>query len=281
RRPIPLAVDLLVGDRPLHDEDERLQFAAGRRAERGQEVLAAERRREHLVVQVHLGQARYDAVDDVFDARLGRRRDRHGVAVAAHALGDPQNVDLVDGGGPAAGPVRALLDRVLLFHRPPPSSAGWKVIDSATTLSCRDASTSRPPQWRQASRSTASCAAVRPPQLRHRTPSGSLITSTRASSATVPAAAIRKPMSITAGSTGWPPTRTRTLPTLRPPARRTVASTIASHSPSSCIDHSIPVSRAVCAEAAGPATWARARSATRGTARSTASATAGDRPIDS
>src|SRR4051794_15897045 len=98
RRPVALAVDVLVRDRALDDEHERrVELAARRLAERREELLAAERRRQHLVVEVHLRDAGDRAEQDVLDARLARRGDRDGVAVAAHPLRDPQDVDLLDG----------------------------------------------------------------------------------------------------------------------------------------------------------------------------------------
>ena len=96
----PVAVtldDVLVGDRALDDEDERLQFACRRGPERSQELLAAHRRGQHLVVQVDLGEPGDEAEHDVLDGGLIRRGDRHRVAVAAHALRDPQDVHLRDG----------------------------------------------------------------------------------------------------------------------------------------------------------------------------------------
>jgi hypothetical protein len=92
--PEAVAVDLLVRDRALDDEHERLQLAGGRLAERGQEVLAG-LVGQHLVVEVHLGDPGDHAEDDVLDAGLGGGGDRHRVAVAAHSLGDPEDVQLL------------------------------------------------------------------------------------------------------------------------------------------------------------------------------------------
>src|SRR4051794_16658651 len=98
RRPVALAVDVLVRDRALDDEHERrVELAARRLAERREELLAAERRRQDLVVEVDLRDAGDRTEEDVLDARLARRRDRDRVAVAAHPLRDPQDVDLLDG----------------------------------------------------------------------------------------------------------------------------------------------------------------------------------------
>src|SRR3954452_1221144 len=97
RGPVALAVDVLVGDRALDDEHERrVELAARRLAERREELLAAERRRQHLVVEMHLRDPRDRAEQDVLDARLARGGDRDRVAVAAHPLRDPQDVDLLD-----------------------------------------------------------------------------------------------------------------------------------------------------------------------------------------
>ena len=77
----------------------------GRRvAERLHELLAAQRRREHLVVEVDLRQAGDRPEQHVLDGRLRGRGDRDRVPVAAHPLGRPQDVDLLDAGVPRARP---------------------------------------------------------------------------------------------------------------------------------------------------------------------------------
>src|SRR5918911_468376 len=66
----------VAGSLALDDEDEGRELAPGRREERREELVAAERRREHLVVQVHLRQPGDVAVHDVLDPRQLRRRHR-------------------------------------------------------------------------------------------------------------------------------------------------------------------------------------------------------------
>ena len=73
-------------------------LAARGRPERRQELLAAERGREHLVVQVDLREPRDRAEQHVLDLRLAGGRDRDRVTVAAHPLRDPEDVDLLNSG---------------------------------------------------------------------------------------------------------------------------------------------------------------------------------------
>lgn len=63
---------------------------------RGEVVLAARARGEHLVVEVHLGQAGHQPEDDVLDGGPAGGGHGDGVAVAARALGDPEDVYLVE-----------------------------------------------------------------------------------------------------------------------------------------------------------------------------------------
>ena len=120
-----------------------------RLAERLEELLAAERRREHLVVQVDLGQAGDRAEQHVLDARLAGRRDRDRVAVAAHALRDPEDVDLLDARRRSVQPpCRAPSVR---RHRRSSSSSA-----STSSSSPRSSSRSRPPQAAQRSGKPAS-----------------------------------------------------------------------------------------------------------------------------
>ena len=60
--------------------------------------------RQHGVMQTHLGQSRQGAEKQVLDARLGGGRDGDGVAVAAQAGRDPENVDLFQSGRPLGLP---------------------------------------------------------------------------------------------------------------------------------------------------------------------------------
>src|SRR3982751_3644019 len=104
-------------------------------AERLQKFLAAEGRREHLVVQVHLGQARDEPEHHLLDGRERRGGDRHRVAVAAHALRDPQDVKLLDPGRglelvvAGGGPTRFHL------YLPPTGTASSNSSDSTSSSS--------------------------------------------------------------------------------------------------------------------------------------------------
>ena len=90
----PIAcVDLLVRDRALYDEHEGTELATRGLMERREEILAAERVREHRIVEPHLRQARDGAHHQILDARIRRRRDRDGIAIAAKPRRDPENVD--------------------------------------------------------------------------------------------------------------------------------------------------------------------------------------------
>src|SRR5690606_2843274 len=97
RGPVAVAVDPLVRDRALdHEYVGCAELAARGPAERREVVLAAERVGEHLVVQVHLRDSRYEPEHHILEAGLRGGGEREGVAVAAHAFGDPQIVQLVD-----------------------------------------------------------------------------------------------------------------------------------------------------------------------------------------
>ena len=95
--PVALVVQLLVGDRPLDDQHERLELAAVGLEEPLEEVVGAAGRAALEVDQrpVHgdLGQARQGAERDLLDAGLGRGGQRDGVAVTAESGVDPQDVD--------------------------------------------------------------------------------------------------------------------------------------------------------------------------------------------
>src|SRR3712207_2485166 len=96
RRPVPVPVDVLVGDGAFDHQDERgVELIVRRLAKDLQVELPAERGVEHLVVQVHRGQPRDVSQQDILEA--GQRCSGHGdgVSVAAHALRDPQDVDLL------------------------------------------------------------------------------------------------------------------------------------------------------------------------------------------
>ena len=95
--PVAVAVDLLVGDRALDDQHERLDLAAGTLEEPFEEVVGAAVRAALEVDQrpVHgdLRQSRQSTERDLFDRRLGRRCQRNRIAVATEAGVDPQDVD--------------------------------------------------------------------------------------------------------------------------------------------------------------------------------------------
>ena len=120
--------------------------ALDRLAERLEELLAAERRRQHLVVQVDLRQAGDRAEQHVLDAGLAGRRDGDRVAVAAHPLRDPEDVDLL--ARPEASSVQSpwSIPPVRSSSLAPPARAR---PPAAPRRACT--STSRPPQRAQRS----------------------------------------------------------------------------------------------------------------------------------
>ena len=95
--PVALVLDLLVGDRALDDQHERLELAAVGLEEPLEEVVGAAVGAALEVDQrpVHgdLRQPGQGAEGDLLDAGLGGRGEGHGVAVAAEAGVDPQHVD--------------------------------------------------------------------------------------------------------------------------------------------------------------------------------------------
>ena len=103
-RPVPLAAELLVGDRALEHEDERVELVVLGVVE-GVHELVAVLEREHRVVHDDLRAAGDDAREEVLDARVRRGRHRDRVAVARQSRRDPQDVDdfcsAADGAGPA------------------------------------------------------------------------------------------------------------------------------------------------------------------------------------
>src|SRR5215212_6163792 len=96
RRPVPIPVDVLVGDGAFDHQDERgVELIIRSLAKDLKVELPAERGIEHLVVQVHLRQPRDVAQQHILDA--GQRCSCYGdgVSVAAHPLRDPQDMDLL------------------------------------------------------------------------------------------------------------------------------------------------------------------------------------------
>ena len=87
-RPVAFFLDLLVGDRSFHHQNERLQLALLRQIPVLQKVVAV-LIGEHGIVQMDFGKARNRAQDNVFDAGLSGRGDRDGISVAAQTGGDP------------------------------------------------------------------------------------------------------------------------------------------------------------------------------------------------
>ena len=101
--PVALALDGLVGDRALDDEDERIELATIGLEEPLDEVVGTADRPAFEVdqrpVDGDLGQPGEGAQGDLLDARLGRRGQRHRIPVAAEPGVDPKDMNdrLVDG----------------------------------------------------------------------------------------------------------------------------------------------------------------------------------------
>src|SRR5450755_588993 len=89
--PVALTVYLLVAERALDHQHERIQLAL-LGVEPRLRVLVAHRVVDHLVVDDHLGHARDGLQDDVLEALVRRRGHRHRVPLAAEARGHPQDV---------------------------------------------------------------------------------------------------------------------------------------------------------------------------------------------
>ena len=95
--PVALVVQLLVGDRALDHQHERLELAAVGLEEPLEEVVGAAGRAalevDQRPVHRHLRQPGKGAEGDLLDAGLGGRGQRDGVTVAAEPGVDPQHVD--------------------------------------------------------------------------------------------------------------------------------------------------------------------------------------------
>ena len=89
--PVPVAVDLLVRDGALEDQDERVELA-GLGVVPGLEELGPVLVGEHRRVDDHAGHAGDDPEDDVLERRVRRRGHRHGVPVTALARGHPDHM---------------------------------------------------------------------------------------------------------------------------------------------------------------------------------------------
>ena len=95
-RPVALGLDLLVGDRALDDQDERIEASFLGLIPELHELVAV-LVGEHRVVEVDLGQPGNRPHQHVLDAGLRGGGDRHRVAVTAQAGRDPQDVEFLDG----------------------------------------------------------------------------------------------------------------------------------------------------------------------------------------
>ena len=116
--PVPLAVDLLVRDRALDDEHERIELAA-RGGMPGAQVVVADVVGEQRVVERDARLPGDRAAQQLLEARAGGGRQRDRLAVAAEAARQPEHVDdqALD-----ARAVAGEVDRPL--HAPTAASAG-------------------------------------------------------------------------------------------------------------------------------------------------------------
>src|SRR5262249_41677156 len=98
RCPITLLFDVLVRYRSLDDENERCIKAILGGGKPGLHVLIAPLAViEHAVVEVHFRQSWNRTHEKVFDARLSRRGNGDGVAVATHTVRRPEYMNVFDG----------------------------------------------------------------------------------------------------------------------------------------------------------------------------------------
>ena len=97
RSPVAFVLDLLVRNRAFHHQHEGIELPFFRLIPVLHEVVAVFVG-EHRIVQVHFGQAGDCAQQHIFDAGLGGRGDRDGISVAAESGGDPDDVNLRNGG---------------------------------------------------------------------------------------------------------------------------------------------------------------------------------------
>ena len=89
--PVALAVDLLVGDRALDDEHERIELAA-RGGVPGAQIVVAHVVGEQRVVERDAGLPGDGAAQQLLEARARRGRQRDRLAVAAEAAREPEHV---------------------------------------------------------------------------------------------------------------------------------------------------------------------------------------------
>ena len=90
--PVTVAVDLLVGDRALDDEHERVELAARGRVP-GAQVVVADVVGEQRVVERDARLAGDGAAQQLLETRAGRGRERDRLAVAAESARQPEHVD--------------------------------------------------------------------------------------------------------------------------------------------------------------------------------------------
>ena len=223
RRPVALAVDLLVRDRALDHEHERERQPRRARPRRNgvrnsspPSVVG-----EHLVVQVDLRQPGDGAEQDVLDARLPGRRHRDRVTVAAHPLRDPEDVDLLDSG----------------HWAPLPSSTRPRAAPPRGPALRRGS----PQPWQASGKPSNS---VYVPHARQRPAAGTTSSCSSAPSAGVPSDTRVKAKASASGTTWrrWP-TLTSMVSIRRSPAWASAICRMASAIESSCISRSSAAGR--------------------------------------
>src|SRR5436190_951796 len=190
---------------------------------------------QHLVVEVHLGEAGNEAQHHLLDCRQRAGRDRDGVAVAAHPLRDPEDVNLVDA-GPALRLASCSLLHCLPLHRQLlPAAIGSSSSRASTSNSSPD-STSRSSPPHAAHANGNSVTRLSAAQCRHATRAGTCSISSSAPSTGVPCATSSN-ANVSALGTTWRryPILTSTFTTWRSAACSSAIATIASAIDSSCI----------------------------------------------
>ena len=135
RRPVAVAADLLVRDRALEHEDERLELAGGRLEPRAHELLPG-LVGEQRVVDDHRRRPGKAAADQILEARVAGRGHRDRVAVAAEAARQPQHVHRM----PSAATMRYPIGRwspSWMRRRAAPASAGSRSVSASSWCSRR------------------------------------------------------------------------------------------------------------------------------------------------
>ena len=90
-------MDLLVGDRAFHHQHEGIELAFLGLIERLDE-LVANFVRQNGIMEVHFGEARNGAQQNIFDAGLRGCGDGNRIAITAQTGGYPDDVNFGDGG---------------------------------------------------------------------------------------------------------------------------------------------------------------------------------------